>query len=606
MSRKFQHTLATIQDAPSTTVRSTTAKPLAKHFAKSSTHNQTRSQLNPVGPLITTTKTPSLRQNTETRLCLFDMAKRPTTTPLAPETPPKQFEATERSEVAENPTDIEDAPITTNSQSSASNTPASAEEGVTSPTDDVEDTSLALEEDALSPKEKKNKKATTSKKSSVKASTPKKKDGKAVTSKKKGDEASDSEKGDSAIVPEAKESKPPVGDGFTPYKHSIVIPAFNQFWGDRPVTGSARPAPDQPSARASNGQTNPPLFENRGYRYKRGSQLVKHHYTIDPANMASLPIDRDQEELLAVRLIDMRLNRKTSVPKRSPDVYCYGKRPRDWNSKQSIKALNDRRYQAIDRETMDAPWTEIERKYLARLIREDPDASILDLAERHNDRFMGQDYKESTGFMKVMGGSLSIGRTVESVRYQYTAYKPFYDRGRVPIVRWRGDKSAEGIALSNHIASKFGKPSKADQLAHDKAHGGADESDDEDDTSKKTSKHVEGLDDDNEKSDASDLHPGGKRYASDQLEEDERPAKYSRTGEANPFAGQDKLDDVEEELLELAIPYDDDGGSPSLQGDRDTKEAEEADRYHDTETQVESDLRATRDMEVDENYDDDL
>jgi hypothetical protein len=345
------------------------------------------------------------------------MAKRPTTTPLAPETPPKQFEATERSEVAENPTDIEDAPITTNSQSSASNTPASAEEGVTSPTDDVEDTSLALEEDALSPKEKKNKKATTSKKSSVKASTPKKKDGKAVTSKKKGDEASDSEKGDSAIVPEAKESKPPVGDGFTPYKHSIVIPAFNQFWGDRPVTGSARPAPDQPSARASNGQTNPPLFENRGYRYKRGSQLVKHHYTIDPANMASLPIDRDQEELLAVRLIDMRLNRKTSVPKRSPDVYCYGKRPRDWNSKQSIKALNDRRYQAIDRETMDAPWTEIEREYLARLIREDPDASILDLAERHNDRFMGQDYKESTGFMKVKGGSLSIGRTVHMTKH---------------------------------------------------------------------------------------------------------------------------------------------------------------------------------------------
>ncbi|CAI9637365.1 unnamed protein product [Alternaria burnsii] len=604
MCRKFQHTLALIQNAPSTTVRSTTAKPLAKHFAKSSTHNQTRSQLNPVGPLITTTETPDLRQNTETRLCFFDMAKQPTTTPLAPETPPKQFEATERSEVAENPADIEDAPITTNSQSSASNTLASAEEEVTSRTDDVEDTSLALEEVALSPEKKKNTKATTSKKSSVKASTPKKKDGKAVTSKKKGIEASDSKKGDSAIVPEAKESKPPVGDGFTTYNHSIIIPAFNQFWGDRPVTGSDRPAPDQPSARASNGQTNPPLFENRGYRYKRGSQMVKHHYTIDPDNMERLDANRDQEELLAVRLIDMRLNRKTNVPKRSPYVYCYGKRPRDWNSKQSIKALNDRRYQAIDRVTMDAPWTEIEREYLARLIREDPDASILDLAERHNDRFMGQDYKESTGFFEV--GRVSIGRTVESVRYQYTAYKPFYDRGRVPVVRWRGDKSIEGIALSKHIADVFGKPSKAEQLAHDKAHGGADESDDDDDTSKKTSKNVEGLDHDNEKSDESDLHPGGKRYASDQLEEYERPAKYSKTGEANPFAGQDKLDDVEEELLALAMPSDDDSGSPSLQGDRDTEEAEETDKYHDAETQVELDLRATRDMEVNEDYDDEL
>ena len=533
------------------------------------------------------------------------MAKQPTTTPLAPETPPKQFEATERSEVAENPADIEDAPIATNSQSSAPNTPVSAEEEVTSPTDDVEDTSLAPEEVALSPPKKKNTKATTSKKSSVKASTSRKKDGKAVTSKNKGIEASDSKKGDSAIVPGAKQSKPPVGDGFLTYSHSIVIPAFNQFWGDRPVTGSARPAPDQPSARASNGQTNPPLFENRGYQYKRGSQMVKHHYTIDPANMKSLPPIRDQEELLAVRLIDMRLTKKTKVPKRSPDVYCYGKTPRDWNSKQSIKALNDRRYQAIDRETMDAPWTEIERQYLARLIREDPDASILDLTERHNDRFMGQDYKESTGFFKV--GLVSIGRTVESVRYQYTAYKPFYDRGRVPVVRWRGDKSIEGIALSKYIADIFGKPSKAEQLAHDKAHGGADESDDEDDTSKKTSKNAEGLDHGNEKSDESGLHPGGKRCASDQLGEDERPAKYSKSGEANPFAGQDKLGDDDEYLLTLAVEdYNDDGGSPSLQGDVDTEEAEETDMYHDAETQVEPDLRATRNMEADEDYDDEL
>ncbi|KAL1801666.1 hypothetical protein ACET3X_002008 [Alternaria dauci] len=505
------------------------------------------------------------------------MTKRSATTPLGPETPPKKPKATKKTKVAEQTPDIEEAPVISNSQVSASNTPVSAEEDAISPIDDVEDTSLASGEIDPTPETEENAKASTSEKTGVKASASK--------------ESSE------AIAPKAQGNKRPVGEGFDEYKHSIVKSAFNQFWGDKPMTGSARPAPDQPSARASNGQTNPPLFENRGYRYKRGARYVKHHYTIDPTNMASLPLGRDQEVLLAVPLIDMRLNRKTSVPKRLPEVYCYGKKPKDWNCKQSIKALNDRRYQAIDRETMDAPWSEIEREHLAQLIRDDPDASILDLTERHNDRFMDKDYKESVGF--AVGG-LSTGRTVESVRYQYAAYKPFYDRGRVPVVRWRGDKSAQGIALTKWIVGedKFGKPSKAEQLAHDKAHGDAEGSDDEDEgTPNKTSKN-------SEESDVDDLHPNGKRHASEELEDDERPVKYTRTGEGNPFAGQEQLHKDDEDLIDLAVDYDDDEASPSRRGDSDVEEVDEPTEYREAETQADSDPRATRNIEVDENYDD--
>ncbi|KAG9189099.1 hypothetical protein G6011_05967 [Alternaria panax] len=510
------------------------------------------------------------------------MTKRPAETPLIPKATPEKLKATKKPKVAEKRADIEDAPPSANGQSMASNSPASAVEEGTTPTDDDEDTPLASEEVAPTPKKKKDAKVSTPKKASAKVTTPKKKkkkkkDAEAATIKSKATKAS------APKIPKTKGSKPPVGDGFWPYQHSIAKPPFNRFWGDRPVTGSPRPHFDQPSARVSNGQTDPPLFENRGYRYKRGARYVKHHYTIDPTNMARLPRNRDQEDLLAVPLIDMRPNRRTLVPKQLPEVYCYGRKPKDWNCKQSIKALNDRRYQAIDRETMDGPWTEIEREYLAQLIREDPDASILDFTERHNDYFLGNDYKENVGFPV---GGLSIGRTVESVRYQYTAYKPYYDRGDTPVVRWRGDKSAEGIALAKWIVQEenFGKPSKAEQLAHDKAHGGAEDSDDED------------------KSEAFDNAPGGKRHATEELEDDEPPVKYSKTGEGNPFAGQDTLNDDDEDLLALALNYDDNDATP--QEDSDAEEIKEVTEYRDAETHVDADAHASREIEVDENYDD--
>ncbi|KAH7564441.1 hypothetical protein BM1_01488 [Bipolaris maydis] len=311
-----------------------------------------------------------------------------------------------------------------------------------------------------------------------------------------------------------KTKKPPVGDGFATFTHNTVIPPANPFWGIKPMPGDPRPDPIQPSARESNGQTNPPLWEDRGYRYKRGSRYVKYFGPIPPSNIDSLDKTLDQEALHIVKLIDMRPKSKNDpTPKRKPTIYCYGKTPKDWNNMQTIKALNDRRYQAIDRTTMDRPWQRIEREYLASLLQDTPDASIWELTERHNARFMGQDFAEATGFGFA---NLSAGRTVESVRYEYTTYKPLYDAGKVPeAIRWRGDPSVEGKAVkeSGRAERAFGKPSRTLEMAHDA-----------------------------------------------QLEEDEANAASPdrNGGTLDPFEGQQKLEDDEEMLLELAGAYDND------------------------------------------------
>ncbi|KAL6158820.1 hypothetical protein ACJQWK_03092 [Exserohilum turcicum] len=331
-----------------------------------------------------------------------------------------------------------------------------------------------------------------------------------------------------------KKQQPPVGDGFDDFRRDIDIPPVNPFWGIKPLPGSPRPDPVQPSARESNGQTNPPLWEDRGYRYKRGSRYVKYFGPIAPDNVDELEENLDQEDLLIVKMIDMRpKSRKDPTPKRMPMIYCYGKVPRDWNNMQTLKALNDRRYQAIDRTTMDAPWTRIEREYLASLLQEDPDASIWDLTERHNDRFMNKDFTGETGFDF---GNLSTGRTVESVRYEYTTFKPLYDKGKVPgMVRWRGDQSPEAKAIraSGRAERAFGPPSRVLQMAHDAENGGAE--DDED----------EGNDGDDEDEEAPETST---------TKQSKFPKRSNSRHDA--FPGQNRLGDDEEMLLELAGAYD--------------------------------------------------
>lgn len=285
-----------------------------------------------------------------------------------------------------------------------------------------------------------------------------------------------------------KTKQPPVKDAFTPWEPTITHPPKNDFWGIKPVTGDPRPHPDQPSARNSDAATNPPMWEDRNYRFKRGSRYVKYFGPIKPEGADGGP-DLDQEDLLVMKLIDMRpKNRYDQSPRRTPMSYFFeAGKPKDWNSMQAIKALNDRRGQAIDRVTVDAPWSKIEREYLSALLNEHPDASIWELTERHNDRFMGKDYIGASGFTYT---EFSPGRTVESVRHEYMTYKPAYDAGEPPKnVRWRTDKSVAGKELRKRNANKteqsFGKPDKKLEKEFDEAadegeeDGSGDESDGE-------------------------------------------------------------------------------------------------------------------------------
>jgi hypothetical protein len=259
-----------------------------------------------------------------------------------------------------------------------------------------------------------------------------------------------------------KEKKPAtVHTLFSAWKPTITKPESNPFWGIKPRTGDVRPHADQPAARSSDASVNPPLWEDRGFRIKRGSRHVKYFGPLKPEGADSGP-DLDQEDLLVVKLMDMRKkSARDMTPRRTPMFYAFehGK-PQDWNCMQAIKALNDRRGQAIDRITVDAPWSRTEREYLASLLAEAPDASIWELAERHNDRFMGADHTAATAFSYA---GLSTGRTVESVRHEYRTYKPVYDKGEAPqSVRWRVDKSIAGKALveKQRVDKAFGPSDK--------------------------------------------------------------------------------------------------------------------------------------------------
>ncbi|KAH7396974.1 hypothetical protein DE146DRAFT_62001 [Phaeosphaeria sp. MPI-PUGE-AT-0046c] len=266
--------------------------------------------------------------------------------------------------------------------------------------------------------------------------------------------------------------QPPVKDAFDPWTPTITHPPTNDFWGIKPVTGDPRPHADQPSARDSDAATNPPLWEDRNYRFKRGSRYVKYLGPIKPEGADDGP-DLDQENLLVMKLIDMRPKSKhDQSPRRTPTSYFFDAgKPKDWNNMQAIKALNDRRGQAIDRVTVDAPWSKIEREYLSQLLREHPEASIWELTERHNDRFMNKDFIGASGFTFT---ELSAGRTVESVRHEYMTYKPAYDGGEPPKgVRWRTDKSVTGNELRKRNANKteqsFGKLDKKLEKEFDEA-----------------------------------------------------------------------------------------------------------------------------------------
>lgn len=270
--------------------------------------------------------------------------------------------------------------------------------------------------------------------------------------------------------PARKTKLPPIKECFVPWKPTVALPAPSDFWGIKPKTGDACPHPDQPSARETNGATNPPMWEDRKFRFKRGSRYTKYFGPIEPGDSANGP-DVDQENLLVVQLIDMRArSTKDPTPRRLPTTYAFehGK-PKDWNNMQAVKCLNDRRGQALDRVCCDAPWSKIERQYLSQIINEHPDASIWKWTELYNDRFMDDDFATSSGFTFV---EKSEGRTVESVRHEYVTYNVAYNNGAPPEnIRWRTDKSVTGkaIAAAGKFEMTFGLPDKKLEKQWDEA-----------------------------------------------------------------------------------------------------------------------------------------
>ncbi len=204
---------------------------------------------------------------------------------------------------------------------------------------------------------------------------------------------------------------------------------WESHWGQTPMPGDPLPHPLQPAARTSNAQVNPPLWEDRKFRIKRGSRYVKYFGSMAPANADSLPANRDQEELLVMKILDMRpKGRNDPTPRRAPDFYFYERgKPKDWNDHVAIKTMNDRRDQAIHRMTLDSPWTRTERETLADICREFPDASIWKITQKFNGRFKNQEFKVGTAFDFTPPHP---GRTVESVRNEYMIYKPRYEQGK--------------------------------------------------------------------------------------------------------------------------------------------------------------------------------
>ncbi|KAF2659882.1 hypothetical protein K491DRAFT_712177 [Lophiostoma macrostomum CBS 122681] len=234
---------------------------------------------------------------------------------------------------------------------------------------------------------------------------------------------------------------PSITSLFDPFENGqtgVVKPnEIHDSWGKKPLPGPGGPKshPDLPSARSSNAETVPPLWEDRGFRFRKGRYQKRVGKLADESDDddeddKDLPLV-DQQQHLVIKLMDMRPNRDNgNQPKRTAEIYAYENGiPKDWTNHQALKALNDRRRDAISRFTCDPPWTDLEREYLTQLCVDYPDASILEYTERFNYRFKG-DYKEKTGFVQFH--EIYDGRTIESVRYEYLSFKKLYDRGEVP------------------------------------------------------------------------------------------------------------------------------------------------------------------------------
>ncbi|OCL02323.1 hypothetical protein AOQ84DRAFT_423606 [Glonium stellatum] len=247
--------------------------------------------------------------------------------------------------------------------------------------------------------------------------------------------------------------KAPAKDLFADINHNSnkVAPEQNGNWGTHPWAipydhlGS-------PPARLSNAQVTPSLFEDRKSRFVTGQFQKVNGKIINQASKLVLP------------LMDMRADKKSSLPRNQPIYWSYPE-PKNWNDPRSIKILNDRRREAIKRVTCDVPWEQEEREYLVELFQEKPDISIKELAERFNYRFRGDFIGD--GFCghplievqvnRVDLDELRGSRTLECIRAEYLEHKAEYDAGIVPEIkktgRGQGTKK-EGLDALNGAISR--------------------------------------------------------------------------------------------------------------------------------------------------------
>jgi hypothetical protein len=260
------------------------------------------------------------------------------------------------------------------------------------------------------------------------------------------------------------DGKVSIKDLFEPWKPNMEVPVKDDGWGLTPYPvkpeKGPRSYPSLPPARTSNAKTIPDLWENRFSRFKPG----QYHTTYGPMSSsesddeAEHTEENDQNNRLAIPLMDMRTDKTTGQPKRLPFLYFYPNgRPTEWGNRQMLKSLNDRRRDAVRRITCDPPWSEMEREYLTRLCQDHPNASIFELAERFNYRFYG-DFREKTALPEA--DEMCGLRTLESIRAEYLDFKPLYDAGKVPTpIHEETEKTAEGKAkkvLMDKVLVKFG------------------------------------------------------------------------------------------------------------------------------------------------------
>lgn len=167
------------------------------------------------------------------------------------------------------------------------------------------------------------------------------------------------------------------------------------------------PLPDftgQDAARSSNAQAVPPIYEDRGIKFKPGTRHV------DGPDETEI----DQEQHLFLKLVDMRPKSKTDkTPKRQLIIWHnINGVPKDWSDKYAIKKLNAAHQDNIRTICHEFNWSQSEANFIAQQFNDNLEISIRELAYRFNNHFMYENYFASPQPWDIE----HTGRTIESIR----------------------------------------------------------------------------------------------------------------------------------------------------------------------------------------------